>query len=119
MGKDLSKGQLEKMRGERMMESEEKEFGKVIEVLLEWTGWGGLAAAATTALLVATLSSVHLDNEAVAIIIISLFFGITAWGTGKLIKEKGEKQKRYFRIWIALVVLGAVLFILAILFVPT
>ncbi|MBS7246674.1 MAG: hypothetical protein QXW47_02255 [Candidatus Jordarchaeales archaeon] len=101
------------------MESEEKGLGKFTETLLEWTGWGGLAAAAITVLLVATLGSVHLDNEAAAIIIMSLFLGITAWGTGKLIKEREEERRKYFRIWIALVFLGAVLLILAILFVPT
>jgi len=101
------------------MESKEKEFRGIIEVLLEWAGWGGLVAAVVTFLLVAILGSVHLDNEAVAIIIMSLLFGITAWGTNKLIREKEEKLKIYFKMWIAIVFIGTILLVLAILFVPT
>lgn len=100
------------------MESEERGLKEVVEVLLEWTGWGGIIAAAITFLLVAT-PSVSLDSEAAAIILMSLLFSVTAWGTSKLIRKRGEEWKRYFGMWIAIVSLGAVLLVLAILFVPT
>ncbi|MBS7287506.1 MAG: hypothetical protein KIH01_01835 [Candidatus Freyarchaeota archaeon] len=104
----------------KIMEGEEIGFREVVEVLLEWAGWGGIVAAVITFLLVATLGSVSLDSEAAAIILMSLLFGVTAWGTSKLIREgEGEDWKRYFGIWIAIVSLGTVLLVLAILFVPT
>lgn len=100
------------------MENNER-FKSVVEVLLEWTGWGGFIAATVTVFLVVALKSVSLDNEAAAIILMATFMGITSWGIGKLVKEREEEWRKYFNVWLGLILMASVLFVLAILFVPT
>ncbi|MEM1657910.1 MAG: hypothetical protein QXK94_02625 [Candidatus Jordarchaeales archaeon] len=101
------------------MESEAKNLKSVAEVLLEWVWWGGLVSVALTVLLVVTLKTVSLDNEAASIILMVLFIAITAWGTKKQIEKEATEWKKHFRTWIVLLLLGLVLLVLAILFVPT
>lgn len=100
------------------MEDEDR-FKSIVEVLLEWTGWGGFISAVVTVLLVAVLGSVSLDNEAAAIIIMTAFLGVTSWGTSRLIREREGEWKKYFNTWLGLVLIASVLLVLAILFVPT
>lgn len=98
---------------------EERSLRDVVEVLLEWVWWGGLVSVALTVLLIVALKTVSLDNEAASIILMALFIAVTAWGTRKLIEKDETEWKRHFRAWIALLLLGLVLLVLAILFVPT
>ncbi|MHA1607738.1 MAG: hypothetical protein ACTSWP_09420 [Candidatus Freyarchaeota archaeon] len=94
----------------------DKEFSLT---LLEWAGWGGLATLIATLLSAAILNSVNLNYETAAISIIALFICLTSWGVSKLVKEDNENWQKYFRWWLALLVLATFLLTLGLLFIPT
>lgn len=100
-------------------ESKEKLQRSRFETVLEWSGWGSLAAILAVLVLMVLFDSVNLDSETTTIILIAIYLWVVSWGTGKLVKENPNAWKYYLYSWTAAIALGAILCVLGVIFVPT
>lgn len=89
------------------------------ETILEWTGWGSLATLLIILAAMILIEGINLDAETTAMIIIAIYFWVVSWGTGKLIKDNPKAWKHYLYHWTTAIILGCVLCVLGVIFIPT
>nr|MDO8080743.1 hypothetical protein [Candidatus Freyarchaeota archaeon] len=89
------------------------------ETILEWTGWGSLATLLTILAALTLIAGINLDSETTAMILMTIYFWVASWGTGKLVKDNPNAWKRYFYWWTAAIIIGGILCVLGITIVPT
>ncbi|MFB0560525.1 MAG: hypothetical protein ACETWM_04740 [Candidatus Lokiarchaeia archaeon] len=100
-------------------ESQENLQRRRFETILEWTGWGSLAAILAVLVLMVLFDNINLDSETSTIILIAIYIWFVSWGTGKLVKDNPDAWKHYSFWWAIAIILGAILCILGVTIVPT